>query len=122
MKRFISLFFATLALTIAIACEARAQTPISLKAPTPTTPVAQPNADQKARLAELAKAWEQSQRDADSKRDKYLIQLMATLAELGLKPSETSVTWNEKGEPVFNRVEQAKTAPKPLEIKPEAKP
>lgn len=84
--------------------------------------VAQPNAEQKARITELAKAWTQKAQEADAARDKYMIQLLATLAELGLKPSETSITWNEKGEPVFSRAEPApKTAATPTP-KTEAKP
>jgi hypothetical protein len=88
--------------------------------PAPAKPtVAQPSAEQKARIMELAKAWQQKAQEAEAARDKYMIQLLSTLAELGLKPSETSIGFNEKGEPVFNRVEQAKT---PTTPKPEAKP
>lgn len=72
----------------------------------PQTPTAQPNVAQSARLISLRYTWEQRQKDADSARDKYIIELYSTLAELGLKPSETRVSWNEKGEPVFSRVEK----------------
>jgi hypothetical protein len=137
MRRIAFAFSLILALTILVANETRAQTVVKAdnpsgigmeqKGPRPVNGVfqkvpvivAQPTAEQKAKLAELAKTWENQARAADNARDKYLIQLMATLAELGLKPSETSVTWNDKGEPIFNRIEPttAKT-----EAKPEAKP
>jgi hypothetical protein len=87
------------------------------KPPAPT--VAQPTAQQKAQIMELAKAWEKKTQEADAARDKYMILLLATLAELGLKPSETSVTWNEKGEPVFIRTPVAQAQPTP---KNEGKP
>lgn len=112
MRRTALALLAVLTLTILVACETRAQTPQPAGKPA----VTQPNAEQKAKLAELAKAWEAQARAADAARDKYLLQLMATLAELGLKPSETTVTWNEKGEPVFNHVQPTTT------VKPEAKP
>jgi len=83
--------------------------------------VAQPNAEQKARITELAKQWDTAVKAADAARDKYMIQLLATLAELGLKPSETSISWNEKGEPVFSRIEPTKAPAQPT-TKTEAKP
>ena len=88
--------------------------------PTPTT--AQPNAEQKARLKELASTWERKVKEADAARDKYLLELMSALAELGLKPSETAITWNDKGEPVFTRVEPPKTQAQSATPKPEVKP
>lgn len=73
-------------------------------------PVPQPTAEQKARLIDLARTWDTKQREAESARDKYTIQLMATLAELGLKPSETVVTWKD-GEPVFSKVPAKESKP-----------
>lgn len=113
MKRIIGIAFVIIA---AITLTIGQQPAPPQNAHPPSVAVAQANAEQKAKLAELAKAWDGAARAADAARDKYLIQLMATLAELGLKPSETTVTWNEKGEPVFNHV-----APTTA-VKPEAKP
>jgi hypothetical protein len=95
-------------------------TAASAQAKSPKPDVVQPNAEQKAKLIELARNWEAQAREADAARDKYLIALMGTLAELGLKPSETAITWNEKGEPVFNRA--TPTTAKAPDTKPEAKP
>lgn len=121
MRRITIALLTALTFAALAACEARAQQPAPTPAPTVTTAVAQPTAEQKANLRELAKQWDQKAKEADSARDKYMIALLSTLAELGLKPSETSITWNN-GEPVFNRVEQAKTTPpstaKPQEKKP----
>lgn len=103
-----------LAAIVWVSWAAQAQTP------TPGAkliPIAQPNAEQKARLVDLARAWDKEQAEANIARDKYMIGLLATMAELGLKPSETVVSWTDKGEPVFNRTEQAKTPPK-VETKP----
>lgn len=90
------------------AIQAQAQTDSK---PRVDNPVAQPTAEQKSKLAELARTWEQKNREAEAARDKYLIYVFSTMAELGLKPSETSISWNDKGEPVFKHVEQAKTPP-----------
>lgn len=100
------------ALVLSITLTATAQTPQK-----PTVP--QPSAEQKARIVEAAKAWEIKQREADTAKDKYAIVLLNTLAELGLKPSETSVRFDDKGEPSFQRIEQAKTPAKSVPPKPE---
>jgi hypothetical protein len=95
------------------------------QAQTPATPkpaVSQPTAEQKARLQELARVANLKAQEAKSAQDQFMIALLSTLAELGLKPSETMLTWNEKNEPVFQRVEQAKTTPTPVPPKTEAKP
>lgn len=84
--------------------------------------VVQPTTEQKAQLKALAQQWDQKAHEADAAKDKYMIALLATMAELGLKPSETSVSWNEKGEPVFSRVEAAKVPPSQPKPKPEVKP
>ncbi len=86
----------------------------------PLAPVAQPTAEQRAQIATLARAWEKETREANAARDKYVIALLSTLAELGLKPSEIVVTWNSKGEPVFSRAEPSAN-PLP-DKKPEVKP
>nr|AUN37446.1 hypothetical protein [uncultured bacterium] len=112
----------TVVLVLLTMTAALAQTPAQPQNAHPTG-IAQPNAEQKAQIAALAKVWDQKAREADAARDKYMIQLLATLAELGLKPSETAVTWNEKGEPVFTHIDP-KPAPTPtpaLTPKPEAK-
>lgn len=85
---------------------ASAQTPA--KTPETLPKPAQPTAEQKAKLTALVRAWDQQLKEAESARKDYVMELLNTLAELGLKPSETSVTWNDKGEPVFNRVEPTK--------------
>lgn len=112
-------------LTILAACETRAQTPApSITGAAPTKApviVAQPTAEQKSKLSALAKAWNQKLQEADSARKDYVMELLNTLAELGLKPSETSVSWNERGEPVFNRVEPPKPTAQNTPSK-EAKP
>lgn len=133
MRRSITGLSTILILTILVAlvaCEAKAQSyggtvtalPGSISGwtvnttklqqnPAPETPkpaATQPTAEQKAKLTALAKAWNQKLQEADSARKDYVMELLNVLAELGLKPSETSVTWNEKGEPVFNRVEPTK--------------
>lgn len=83
----------------------RAQTPTAKPNQQTST---QPTVEQKARLGALVRAWDQKLKEADSARKDYILELLNTLAELGLKPSETSVTWDDKGEPVFNRVEPSK--------------
>lgn len=101
-----------------LACEDTSAQTAKPGDPRPTATVPQPTTEQRAQLKELARTWETKIREADAARDKYMIALLGTLAELGLKPSETTVTFNDKGEPVFNRAEQAKTPP----VKPDAKP
>lgn len=105
MKHLIAAVLIVVAFTVATQAQTQAQ---AQKPPQ----IPQPTAEQKAKLSELVKVWDQKVREADTARDKYLIQLMATLAELGLKPSETTVNWNAKGEPVFGRAEAAKVIPK----------
>lgn len=109
--------FALVLFTITIALAQQPATPQNAHPPS----IAQPTAEQKVQITALAKAWEQKAREADAAKDKYMIQLLATLAELGLKPSETSITWNDKGEPVFTRIEPTKTPTQPA-TKSEAKP
>lgn len=77
--------------------------------------ITQPNAEQKARLTELARTWDRESREAETAKDKYIIALVSIMAELGHKPSETTVSWNAQGEPVFARVEAAKAQPSPKE-------
>jgi len=116
MKRLLT----AIALVLFTTAIALAQQPAQQQNAHPT-PVAQPTAEQKAQITALAKAWEAKAREADAARDKYMIQLLATLAELGLKPSETSISWNDKGEPVFTRIEPTKPPAQPA-TKTEAKP
>jgi hypothetical protein len=99
-------------------CATQAQTP-----PKPQPAVAQPSAAQKARIQDLARVANLKAQEAKMAQDQLMIEVLSTLAELGLKPSETSLTFNEKGEPVFQRVETAK-APPPATTpaKTEAKP
>ena len=81
---------------------------IPTQQPTPGPPVPQPSQAQKGRLAALARQAEQKASEAQAARDRYMIELLATLGELGLKPSETTVSFNEQGEPVFGRVAAAR--------------
>lgn len=103
----------SLLLLILVSVFAFAQTPVAVKAPA-IAGIAQPSAEQKANLTNLAKSWEKKAIEADSAKDKYIIALLAIQNELGLKSSETAVDWNEKGEPVFRHV--------PPTVKPAATP
>lgn len=119
MRRFAFALVAILALTLLTVLETHAQTPTK---PQPT--IAQPNAEQKARIQELVRIANLKAQEAKTAQDQLMIAVLSTLAELGLKPSETSMSLNEKNEPVFQRVETAKTPPTqtPPVPKPEAKP
>ncbi len=80
------------------------------------TPIAQPNAEQKASLLKLAQTWDAAIKAAETARDKYLIALFSIEAELGLKPSEVSVQLDPKGELIFVRTPKPVTVPaKPKE-------
>lgn len=73
--------------------------------------VAQPTEEQKRALKEDADRFNQTQQAADSARDKFTIRLLNIMAELGLKPSETKLEWDQQGLPVFIKLDPV-VAPK----------
>ncbi len=75
--------------------------------PVAPTSVQQPTAQQKQALKEAAETYRQAQSAADQARDKFTIQLLNTLAELGLKPSETKLDWDQSGLPTFSKISPA---------------
>jgi hypothetical protein len=67
--------------------------------------LAQPTEQQRKQLKEAAELFQKSQQAADQARDKFTIQLLGVMAELGLKPSETKLEWDSAGLPIFTKVD-----------------
>lgn len=78
--------------------------PIVLQAQTQSK-VAQPTEQQRKALKESADLFQKAQQQADAARDKFTIQLLGVMAELGLKPSETKLEWDKDGLPVFTKAD-----------------
>lgn len=110
----VTVYALQLMLTLVVFAYAGQTQKSALTTPPSPAPVTQPSPEQKGRLAALARLAEQKARDAEQARANYMIELLATLGELGLKPSETTVQFNEQGEPVFGRAEPANKPEKVL--------
>lgn len=91
--------------------------------PAPT--ITQPTGEQQKALRELFIAADKAtseaqaaQRTAESLRQKFFSELYRVMAELGLKPSEHSLSFADNGEVKFEKRQESKAGNKPQEAKP----
>ena len=89
----------------ALICIGLIVAPAISQTPVARPQVAQPSDQQKKALKEAADTYRTAQQQADAARDKFTIQLLNVMAELGLKPSETNLTWDSAGFPIFTKAE-----------------
>ena len=102
------------------------QTPQSTQAAgKPAPAINQPTGDQQKALKELFTAADRAtteaqiaQKTAEGARQKFFAELYRIMAELGLKPSEYSISFADNGEVKFEKHQASKAEMKPQEAKP----